>query len=158
MAQKKTIQTVINRYHLTPDQIIQENGLTIIKKTGIIKIQKSENIKVNITKMEVAELSTAVGKEDAVYLVGEGTKQGKDGSTKTIQGSGSATPFNCSFNYKLEVAHARLRSRLVLELCELEWIMGEDELNLMIQGNGHPAQTSDDDKLIQEALSKIPKK
>ena len=156
---KKTIQQVLNRYKLSSDQIIQEGDLTIIRKTGIIKIQRSENIRVDITKVTAQTLATTVGTEDAVYLVGEGTRFYKNGSIKKIQGTGSATPFNCTFPYKLEVAHARLRSRIVLEICDLEWIVGEEELNLNPgPGGSHPAQTTSDDKLIQEALSKMKKK
>ncbi len=150
------IRKIKNKYHLSDNMIIQDRDLTIIRKIGIIKIQKREKIRYEITHQETKELGTKIGTEDGVYLTGIGRKYNPEGYvSREITVTASATPFNCTFNYKLEVAEARLRARLVLELAGLEEFMGEDELNLDVDKGAHPATMHEDDALIQNALKKI---
>lgn len=154
----KLIIKIKNKYRLPDNCIIQDNDLVIIKKIGIIKIQRQEGIRYDITNMHVGTITTKIGSEDSVYLVGKGTKYNKKGlGVDQITVTASATPFNTSFSYKLEVAEARLRSRVVLELAGLEGFMGADELNLTAEKSNHPAM-SENDSLIKAALEKIEKR
>ena len=161
------IRKVKNKYHLEDKHIIEDKGFTVIRKIGIMKIQQRERIRYEIIHQDIKALGTidrteALGTidrtEDAVYLTGRGQILNTLGYvTREINTTASATPFNCTFNYRMEVAEARLRSRIVLELAGLSDFMGEDELNLNVQKTDHPSSMHEDDKLINEALGKLGK-
>jgi hypothetical protein len=157
-AKADRIRKVKNKYHLEDRHIIEDKGLTVIRKIGIMKIQQRERIRYKIIHQDIKALGTIVGTEDAVYLTGRGQILNALGYvTGEINATASANPFNCTYNYRMEVAEARLRSRIVLELAGLSDFMSEDELNLNVEKTDHPSSMHEDDKLINEALGRLGK-
>jgi len=161
--QKDPILRMKNKYGITDNEIIipEDNDLKkVIRKSGILKIQKKENIRISIDQMIVHDFATKAGVEDGVYLTGTGKIINSKGFVvNEVQATSSATPYNCTFQFKAEVAEIRLKSRLVLDLAEMTEWLSEDELSLSQRSSSskNPNEQQLGEDLILQAIEGVGK-
>ena len=104
------------------NDIFVHNHFTIIKRSGIEKIQKAANIHIRYEPILVTE--------NAVFLKGVGTSYNEDGSIKDIvETFSSASDRTSTSAYYAEMAEKRAMSRIVLKLAGLYefGVFGADE-------------------------------
>lgn len=148
------IKLLSEQYDIAEDEIVQFESRLVIKKPGIKKILNRTNTVVEVNQMVVREVSKSGIVEDAVYLTGVARRRNRRGFiVKEVPVTASATPFNCSFPYKLETAQARLESRGAIAIAELNNVLGVDELN--IPSFDEMSSDSIGDKLIEQSLKKM---
>lgn len=104
---------------LTKDDIFVHRNFTIVKRSGIERIQAAQNIEV---KFEVVQCD-----RDFVAIKAFAWKRGD--SQRRIETFGSASKENCVSKHLVEVSEKRALSRAVLKICNLyeHGVFGEDE-------------------------------
>ena len=105
---------------LSRDDIFVHRNFTIVKRSGIEKIQATQNLHV---EFEVIQCD-----RDFVVMKAHGHRVGDDSGRK-VETFGSATSDNCMSKHLVEMAEKRALSRAVLKLTNLyeHGVFGEDE-------------------------------
>lgn len=105
---------------LSRDDIFVHRNFTIVKRSGIEKVQAAQNIHV---EFEVIQCD-----RDFVVMKAHGHLVG-DETGRKVETFGSATSDNCMSKHLVEMAEKRALSRAVLKLTNLyeHGVFGEDE-------------------------------
>ena len=105
---------------LSRDDIFVHRNFTIVKRSGIEKVQAAQNIHVGF---EVIQCD-----RDFVVMKAHGHRVG-DETERWVDTFGSATKDNCMSKHLVEMAEKRALSRAVLKLTNLyeHGVFGEDE-------------------------------
>ena len=153
--QTDPVKLLMNKYQVTEDEIIKpdEGEKLIIRKTGVLKVERREGIFCQVHDVIVNSVTTKVGQEEAVHMTGEATLYNNCGfPIKKYQEAASATPENCTFSHKTEVCMNRLRARLVFGILGLNNVMmSVDELVVTRAGKQENADKLSED-LIKQAV------
>lgn len=104
---------------LTKDDIFVHRNFTIVKRSGIERIQAAQNIHV---QFEVVQC-------DRDFVAMKAYSWRRDDPEKRVETFGSASKENCVSKHLVEVSEKRALSRAVLKLCNLyeHGVFGEDE-------------------------------
>lgn len=115
---------IIKKFGLVPtDWITTADGVMIIRRPGIKKIQRVAGIEVLLTVMS--------SDKDHCALIANGKMLNEsEGHMAMVSAVGSATPRNCDHIFLHETAEYRAVARVVLELAGLKEgdVMSEDEV------------------------------
>jgi len=119
--EKETMRSLFTDNGLTKDDIFIHKQFTIIKRTGIEKIQATQQISV---EFEIIKCDP-----DFVVMKAYACKTHADGTEHRIETFGSATPRNCVSKHLVEMAEKRSLSRAILKVTNLyeHGVFGEDE-------------------------------
>lgn len=114
--QRQSMKALFEQNNLGPEDVFKHHHFTIIKRSGIEKLQYNQKIKVEFVPVQVTP--------DFACIKAIGKK-----GTQTIETFGSAVKQNCQSYYYAEMAEKRALSRVVLKLLNLYevGVFGEDE-------------------------------
>ena len=118
--ERAQLRSLFEANGLTRDDIFVHRNFTIVKRSGIEKIQAQQNLDV---QFEVVRCEPAF-----VVMKAHGKRFGDDDGRK-VETFGSATTENCMSKHLVEMAEKRALSRAVLKLTNLyeHGVFGEDE-------------------------------
>lgn len=119
-SQRAHLRHLFESNGLNKDDIFVHRNFTIVKRSGIEKIQATQNLHI---EFEVVKCD-----RDFVVMKAHGTRVG-DESGRKVETFGSATTENCISKHLVEMAEKRALSRAVLKLTNLyeHGVFGEDE-------------------------------
>lgn len=119
-SERAQLRTLFEANGLTRDDIFVHRNFTIVKRSGIEKIQAAQNLDITF---EVIQCD-----RDFVVMKAHGERIG-DETGRRIETFGSATTQNCMSKHLVEMAEKRALSRAVLKLTNLyeHGVFGEDE-------------------------------
>ena len=118
--ERATLRALFEANGLNRDDIFVHRNFTIVKRSGIEKIQATQNLHV---EFEVVRCDPSF-----VVMKAHGHRIG-DETGRKVETFGSATPDNCMSKHLVEMAEKRALSRAVLKLTNLyeHGVFGEDE-------------------------------
>ena len=118
-SEKANLRKLFESNGLSKDDIFVHRNFTIVKRSGIEKIQATQNLHV---EFEVVQCD-----RDFVVMKAHGWR--RDDPTKRIETFGSATKENCISKHLVEMSEKRALSRAVLKMTNLHehGVFGEDE-------------------------------
>lgn len=118
--ERAQLRALFDANGLTRDDIFVHRNFTIVKRSGIEKIQATQHLHV---EFEVVQCD-----RDFVVMKAHGWRVG-DESGRRVETFGSATSENCMSKHLVEMAEKRALSRAVLKLTNLyeHGVFGEDE-------------------------------
>ena len=118
--ERATLRALFEANGLNRDDIFVHRNFTIVKRSGIEKIQATQNLHI---EFEVVRCDPQF-----VVMKAHGHRIG-DETGRKVETFGSATPDNCMSKHLVEMAEKRALSRAVLKLTNLyeHGVFGEDE-------------------------------
>jgi len=118
--ERATLRALFEANGLNRDDIFVHRNFTIVKRSGIEKIQATQNLHV---EFEVVRCDPSF-----VVMKAHGHRIG-DETGRKVETFGSATSDNCMSKHLVEMAEKRALSRAVLKLTNLyeHEVFGEDE-------------------------------
>jgi len=123
---KKELTKIYKDYNLTKKDVFSDKrGFTIVTRSGVEKIQLSQNIKV---EFEVICCSL----ENVVIKSVSFMKDADNEWLKQIETFGSASIKNCRNHFLVEVAEKRALARNIIKTIGFTNCLGEDELKNQI--------------------------
>lgn len=119
-SERTNLRKLFEENGLSKDDIFIHRNFTIVKRSGIEKVQATQNLHV---EFEVIKCD-----RDFVVMKAHGWRVGDEAGRK-IETFGSATKENCVSKHLVEMAEKRALSRAVLKLTNLyeHGVFGEDE-------------------------------
>ena len=119
-SEKNVMRKLFESNGLSKDDIFIHKNFTIVKRSGIQKIQATQNIHVRFDIVEC--------ERDFVVIKAHGRRE-EDLTERWVQTFGSASKDNCMSKHLVEKAEKRALSRLVLTMTNLyeHGVFGEDE-------------------------------
>lgn len=118
--ERATLRALFEANGLNRDDIFVHRNFTIVKRSGIEKIQATQNLHI---EFEVVRCDPSF-----VVMKAHGHRIG-DETGRKVETFGSATSDNCMSKHLVEMAEKRALSRAVLKLTNLyeHGVFGEDE-------------------------------
>ena len=115
------IPDLLKKQQLLESDFFKMEGKTIIKRTGMDKLEKKYKVFVRVESLNVTPYGNAVH----VTMLGSGKV--KDGDE--VRAIGEANPDNCKWSYYSSMAYKRLRHKIILMSLELyeHDVYSEDE-------------------------------
>jgi len=118
-SEKHQLRSLFESNGLNKDDIFIHRNFTIVKRSGIEKIQATQNIHV---QFEVVQC-------DRDFVVMKAHAWQRDKPERRVETFGSANPENCMSKHLVEMSEKRALSRAVLKITNLyeHGVFGEDE-------------------------------
>ena len=118
--ERAQLRSLFEANGLTRDDIFVHRNFTIVKRSGIERIQAAQNIHVEFDVIQCDR--------DFVVMKAHGHRVGEEDGRR-VETFGSATTDNCMSKHLVEMAEKRALSRAVLKLTNLyeHGVFGEDE-------------------------------
>ena len=118
--EKNQLRKLFESNGLSKDDIFVHRNFTIVKRSGIEKIQATQNLHIEFQVIQCDR--------DFVVMKAHGWRV-NDETGRKVETFGSATKDNCISKHLVEMAEKRALSRAVLKLTNLyeHGVFGEDE-------------------------------